>query len=79
MPWSPHVKQMKHLKKLQLSYCSLKDEDMKHIAVSLSDMPTLVELDLSGNKALSWLCNIMVSSFEANETPSEAPLEMIAH
>ena len=49
---------------------------MKHIAVSLSDMPTLVELDLSGNKALSWLCNIMVSSFEANETPSEVGLKL---
>ena len=50
--WSPHLKQMKHLQKLQLSYCSLRDEDMKHIAVSLSDMPTLVELNLSGNTAL---------------------------
>ena len=50
--WSPHLKQMKHLQKLHLSDCSLTDEDMKHIAVSLSDMPTLVELNLSGNKAL---------------------------
>ena len=50
--WSPHLKQMKHLQKLHLSDCSLTGEDMKHIAVSLSDMPTLVELNLSGNKAL---------------------------
>ena len=50
--WSPHLKQMKHLQKLHLSDCSLTDEDMKHIAVSLSDMPTLVELNLSSNKAL---------------------------
>ena len=50
--WSPHLKKMKHLQKLHLSWCSLRDEDMKHIAVSLSDMPTLVELDLLGVKAL---------------------------
>ena len=48
--WSPHLKQMKHLQKLHLSWCSLIEEDLKHIAVSLSDMPTLVELNLSGNK-----------------------------
>ena len=50
--WSPHLKKMKHLQKLYLSYCQLIGEDMKHIAVSLSDMPTLVELNLRGNTAL---------------------------
>ena len=50
--WSPHLKQIKHLQKLHLRDCSLRAEDMKHIAVSLSDMPTLVELNLSDNKAL---------------------------
>ena len=57
--WSPHLKQMEHLQKLHLRDCSLTGEDTKHIAVSLSDMPTLVELNLSGNKtlggsAISW-------------------------
>ena len=58
--WSPHLKQMKHLQKLEFNCCSLIGEDMKHIAVSLSDMPTLVELNLSwvmtalGGSAISW-------------------------
>ena len=49
--WS-HLKEMKHLEKLVLGYCSLTDEDLKEIAVSLSNMPNLVKLDLSGNETL---------------------------
>ncbi|XP_038061690.1 uncharacterized protein LOC119732303 [Patiria miniata] len=50
--WS-HLKGLKQLKKLSLRECSLRDADIQHIAASLGDIQTLVELDLSGNEDLS--------------------------
>ncbi|XP_033647314.1 NLR family CARD domain-containing protein 3-like isoform X2 [Asterias rubens] len=50
--WAPPLKQMNHLKNLSLAHCQLIGEDMAHIAESVSDMPTLIDLDLSGNETL---------------------------
>ena len=47
------VAQMKSLKKLNLSECSLKGEDVEHIVLSLSDMTNLKKLHLSHNVELS--------------------------
>ena len=40
---------MKHLKNLRLASCNLMGKDMAPIAKSVSDMPTLNDLDLSWN------------------------------
>ncbi|XP_071784529.1 leucine-rich repeat-containing protein 31-like [Asterias amurensis] len=50
--WATHLKRMRHLKNLRLARCKLVGEDMAPIAQSVSDMPTLMELDLSGNHTL---------------------------
>ncbi|XP_033635803.1 NLR family CARD domain-containing protein 4-like isoform X2 [Asterias rubens] len=47
--WAYHFKKMKNLQKLVLSFCSLVDEDMTHIAPALCDLPNLVKLDLGKN------------------------------
>ncbi|XP_038050714.1 NLR family CARD domain-containing protein 4-like isoform X1 [Patiria miniata] len=47
--WCMHLKQLKSLTKLDLSYCSLNGQDMKHVAESLRDLPSLGELRLNGN------------------------------
>ncbi|XP_033647277.1 LOW QUALITY PROTEIN: uncharacterized protein LOC117306843 [Asterias rubens] len=51
--WATHLKRMKHLKNLRLTNCSLVWGDMAPIAESVSDMPTLIKLDLSSNHFLS--------------------------
>ncbi|XP_038061348.1 uncharacterized protein LOC119732053 [Patiria miniata] len=51
--WSPALQVLEHLKRFRISNSSLIDKDIKHIAASLSDIPTLVELDLSGNVSLA--------------------------
>ncbi|XP_071804000.1 uncharacterized protein [Asterias amurensis] len=53
--WATHLKRMKHLKNLTMAYCDLKGEDVAPIAESVSDMPNLMELDLSHNHTL-WGC-----------------------
>ncbi|XP_033642711.1 leucine-rich repeat-containing protein 31-like [Asterias rubens] len=50
--WALHLKRMNHLKKLTLVMCNLVDDDMEHIAESVSDMPNLSHLDLTCNTAL---------------------------
>ncbi|XP_038071526.1 NLR family CARD domain-containing protein 4-like [Patiria miniata] len=50
--WS-HLAQIKALGKLVLSCCKLKRFDIKYISAALSNMPNLVELDLSGNFTLA--------------------------
>ncbi|XP_038050698.1 NLR family CARD domain-containing protein 4-like [Patiria miniata] len=47
--WCMQLKQLKSLTKLDLRYCSLNGQDIKHVAESLSDLPNLVELNLSVN------------------------------
>ena len=69
-----HLSGMTNLSVLNLSGCSLTASNMKHIASSLGNKTNLTDLDLRTQCCLGWLCNIMVSSFEANETPSEAAL-----
>ena len=44
---------MKHLKSCTMNCCSLCSTDIEPITASLSDLPSLVELDLSENKSLS--------------------------
>ncbi|XP_022080102.1 uncharacterized protein LOC110973527 isoform X2 [Acanthaster planci] len=51
-PWFPHLMQLKHLTRIELHCCSLQGEDIEHIAVSLSNMRTLTELNLSKNESL---------------------------
>ncbi|XP_038061693.1 uncharacterized protein LOC119732306 [Patiria miniata] len=51
--WSPALQVLEHLKRFRISSSSLIDEDIKHIAASLGDIQTLVELDLSGNESLA--------------------------
>ncbi|XP_038054454.1 leucine-rich repeat-containing protein 31-like [Patiria miniata] len=51
--WLPALRELKNLKRLKLYDCSLIGANMEHIAESLSDTPTLVELDFSGNKSLA--------------------------
>ncbi|XP_071803922.1 NLR family CARD domain-containing protein 4-like isoform X2 [Asterias amurensis] len=50
--WATHLKRMKHLNNLSLCGCKLIGKDMAPIAESVSDMPTLTELDLSENETL---------------------------
>ncbi|XP_071784534.1 uncharacterized protein [Asterias amurensis] len=50
--WATHLKRMKHLTKLRLTYCKVMGEDVAPIAESVSDMPALTDLDLSGNETL---------------------------
>ncbi|XP_071803881.1 NLR family CARD domain-containing protein 4-like isoform X2 [Asterias amurensis] len=50
--WATHLKRMKHLNNLSLCGCNLIGKDMAKIAESVSDMPTLTELDLSENETL---------------------------
>ncbi|XP_038050678.1 NLR family CARD domain-containing protein 4-like isoform X2 [Patiria miniata] len=47
--WCMEIKQLKSLTKLVLNSCSLKGQDIKHVAESLRDLPNLVELNLSHN------------------------------
>ncbi|XP_033646472.1 protein NLRC5-like [Asterias rubens] len=51
--WAQHLKKMNHLKELTLMACNLTGGDMKPIAESVSDMPNLIDLDLSDNDPLS--------------------------
>ncbi|XP_038052801.1 protein NLRC5-like [Patiria miniata] len=51
--WS-HLREIKTLKKLNLGYCGLQSGDLEPFAIGLSDLPKLVELDLSGNQTLDW-------------------------
>ncbi|XP_038061691.1 uncharacterized protein LOC119732304 [Patiria miniata] len=51
--WSPALQELKHLKRFELRNCSLIDEDIKYFLASLKNIPTLIELDLSGNKDLA--------------------------
>ncbi|XP_038052714.1 NLR family CARD domain-containing protein 4-like [Patiria miniata] len=51
-PWS-HLKDIKTLNTLALQQCGLKEDDLEHIAVGLSNLPNLVELDLSYNETLA--------------------------
>ncbi|XP_038045881.1 NLR family CARD domain-containing protein 4-like [Patiria miniata] len=50
--WAPHIKHLTSLNKLEISYCKLKITDIEHIALSVSDMPTLTNLSLAGNTEL---------------------------
>ncbi|XP_038052805.1 NLR family CARD domain-containing protein 4-like [Patiria miniata] len=50
--WS-HLGEIKTLTKLTLEYCALKSDDLELIAVGLSNLPKLVELDLYLNKTLA--------------------------
>ncbi|XP_033646264.1 uncharacterized protein LOC117305486 [Asterias rubens] len=59
--WATHLKRMKHLKNLRLAYCNLMGKDMAPIAESVSDMPTLVDLDLSKNKTLGGCASLWAS------------------
>ena len=57
--WAPHLQKLKHLRKLQLSMCSLTNKDLTPIAQSLGMIPNLLALDLScnenlGDSAASW-------------------------
>ena len=65
--------------KLDLSGCSLTGPDLVGNVEAVSNRSDQVELILSKNDGLGGSAAIMVSSFEANETPSEAVLEVIAH
>ncbi|XP_033646471.1 NACHT, LRR and PYD domains-containing protein 3-like [Asterias rubens] len=51
--WAQHLKKMNHLKALTLMDCNLTGVDMEPIAESVSDMPNLIDLDLSNNDPLS--------------------------
>ncbi|XP_038077600.1 uncharacterized protein LOC119745363 isoform X2 [Patiria miniata] len=50
--WAPHLKQLRHLERLLLQDCSLQSADLEPIVASLSEVATLVELNLSSNKSL---------------------------
>ncbi|XP_038050685.1 NLR family CARD domain-containing protein 4-like isoform X2 [Patiria miniata] len=50
--WCMHLKQLKSLKELVLSNCSLNGQDIKQIVESLGDLPNLVELSLRLNDNL---------------------------
>jgi Ran GTPase-activating protein (RanGAP) involved in mRNA processing and transport len=49
--WS-HLAKVKHIEKINLRWCYLTADDIPHIAAALSNMPQLVELDLSFNWSL---------------------------
>ncbi|XP_022084323.1 protein NLRC5-like isoform X3 [Acanthaster planci] len=50
--WAPHIKRLTGLKILEIVSCGLTNLDMKHIASSVSGMPSLQTLILAGNTAL---------------------------
>ncbi|XP_038044221.1 protein NLRC5-like [Patiria miniata] len=56
--WSPYLKQLKHLERLELHHCSLQRTDMEHIAAILKDMASLIKLDLSLNDTMGGLCKL---------------------
>ncbi|XP_038054365.1 NLR family CARD domain-containing protein 4-like [Patiria miniata] len=47
--WAPDLQKLRHVKKLELCKCSLTRQDIPHIVESLSTLPCLRTLDLSGN------------------------------
>ncbi|XP_022105753.1 uncharacterized protein LOC110987358 isoform X2 [Acanthaster planci] len=50
--WSPYLKQLRRLERLELHHCSLQPKDIEHIALMLEDMTSLTKLDLSLNDTL---------------------------
>ncbi|XP_022104856.1 NACHT, LRR and PYD domains-containing protein 2-like [Acanthaster planci] len=50
--WAPHIRQLINMRTFQLKRCKLQPTDIEHIASSLSEMPRLNELTLSGNIGL---------------------------
>ncbi|XP_033647983.1 NACHT, LRR and PYD domains-containing protein 14-like [Asterias rubens] len=50
--WALHLKGMIHLEGVDLGFCKLKNKDVEPIAMALSDIQTLVYLNLKGNEAL---------------------------
>ncbi|XP_022085566.1 NACHT, LRR and PYD domains-containing protein 3-like isoform X4 [Acanthaster planci] len=47
--WCPQLKLLKTLKQLDLKSCSLDGQDVVHVAEAISDLPSLVTLNFSGN------------------------------
>ncbi|XP_038045862.1 protein NLRC5-like [Patiria miniata] len=47
--WAKELPKMKHLNRLDLTYCHLNETDMKHIAAAVRDMRGLTDLNLNGN------------------------------
>ncbi|XP_038051084.1 NACHT, LRR and PYD domains-containing protein 12-like [Patiria miniata] len=47
--WCIHLRKVKSLQRLNLSRCSLKGQDIRHVTESLGDLPNLVELNISFN------------------------------
>ncbi|XP_038062715.1 NLR family CARD domain-containing protein 4-like [Patiria miniata] len=56
--WSPSLTHLKSLKSLTLKYCSLMPEDWRQVLLSLSELPGLIELDLSSNNEMQCSGNI---------------------
>ncbi|XP_022106824.1 protein NLRC5-like isoform X2 [Acanthaster planci] len=60
--WGMHLKELKPLQRMDLSHCSLNEQDMVHVAESLKDLPNLARLDVPynnlGGTAASWGMNL---------------------
>ena len=56
--WSRYLCLMIHIKRLNLSYCSLVCNDIEHIANALSEMTNLTCLFLQGNSSLGGTANV---------------------
>ncbi|XP_038045860.1 NACHT, LRR and PYD domains-containing protein 14-like [Patiria miniata] len=57
--WAKELPKMKHLNRLDLTYCHLNETDIEHIAVAVRDMPVLTDLNLNSNWVFSDLDGLL--------------------
>ncbi|XP_071809978.1 NLR family CARD domain-containing protein 4-like [Asterias amurensis] len=74
--WALHLKGMRHLKEVHLGKCSLRDKDVEPIAVALSDIQTLVHLNLSWNQDLGGCAEMWALHLKGMRHLKEANLSL---